>query len=350
MTIRSRDVDLNESRQPEMLREMIPFAVLACVAVVMRFSVRKWFRIPYGADDYMIVAGLAVYAISLVYASAISTIKLSILLFYRRIFTTKNFILVTNLTGLVVIAWWIAVVFTQIFSCRPIHGFWNRAVESTCIKPTPYYVGVAVPNIATDIVLLALPVRMIMGLQLSTGQKIGLTATFLTGGFVVAASLIRIFKLLPTSTQTDLFCKFFFLALQTTASSNFCVGSWTDSGTWTSIEPSVGVICACLPTLRPMLRLFSPKLDDSIPLTASTSRGTLQRSKTGRMETGRTDTMRTESEEDEEGTKLPLQYPPSSGVGYKTRVVGLGEESGEKGIGGIEVRRDVFVEGEPRAI
>ncbi|KAI4161212.1 MAG: hypothetical protein LQ342_005108 [Letrouitia transgressa] len=332
MTVRSRDVDLNESRQPEMLREMIPFVVLACVAVAMRFSVRKWFRIPYGADDYMIVAGLAVYAISLVYASAILTIKLSILLFYRRIFTTKNFILVTNLTGLVVIAWWIAVVFTQIFSCRPVHGFWNRAVEPTCIKPTPYYVGVAVPNIATDIVLLALPVRMILGLQLSTGQKIGLTATFLTGGFVVAASLIRIFKLLPTSTQTDLFW------------------SWTDSGTWTSIEPSVGVICACLPTLRPMLRLFSSKLDDSIPLTGSTSRGTLQRSKTGRMETGRTDTQRTESEEDEERTKLPLQYPPSSGLGYKTRVVGLGEESGEKGIGGIEVRRDVFVEGRPRAI
>lgn len=55
-------------------------------------------------------------------------------------------------------------------------------MEPTCIKPTPYYVGVAVPNIATDIVLLALPVRMILGLQLSTGQKIGLTATFLTGG------------------------------------------------------------------------------------------------------------------------------------------------------------------------
>lgn len=68
------------------------------------------------------------------------------------------------------------------------------------------------------------------------------------------------------------------------------------------------------------------------------------------METGRTDTQRTESEEDEERTKLPLQYPPSSGLGYKTRVVGLGEETGEKGIGGIEVRRDVFVEGGPRAI
>ena len=32
------------------------------------------------------------------------------------------------------------------------------------------------------------------------------------------------------------------------------IGTYTGTITWTSIEPSVGVVSACLPTLRPLLR------------------------------------------------------------------------------------------------
>lgn len=84
MTIRSRDVDLNESRQPEMLREMIPFVVLACVVVAMRFSVRKWFRIPYGADDYMIVAGLVSTLSLFLFAKVDNTLRSFSLLEYSQ--------------------------------------------------------------------------------------------------------------------------------------------------------------------------------------------------------------------------------------------------------------------------
>ena len=39
----------------------------------------------------------------------------------------------------------------------------------------------------------------------------------------------------------------------------FLAGTYTGVAIWTSIEPSVGVVCACLPTLRPLLRELLPQ-------------------------------------------------------------------------------------------
>ena len=51
-------VDLQDNRQHEMLRDMIPFVILANLAVVGRFVSRRLRRASIGADDYMIVLGL----------------------------------------------------------------------------------------------------------------------------------------------------------------------------------------------------------------------------------------------------------------------------------------------------
>ena len=132
------------------------------------------------------------------------------------------------------------------------------------------------------------------------------------------------------------------------------LGSWTDSGTWTSIEPSVGVICACLPALRPMLRFFSKKADSSIPLTSS-SRDPLRRTKTTQIESGRSQTFTTQttaSSEADDNNRLPLQYPPELEVGFKTKIgrgtVSSDTEMNEKLLDGINVRKDILVKGEPR--
>ncbi len=109
------------------------------------------------------------------------TIKVSILLFYQRVFPTSRFILITRIVLGCVVAWWITTVLVQVFECNPIHGFWDTSIPSTCLNATRFYTGVAVTNILTDFAILCLPVRMIWNLQTSHHQKIGLMATFLTG-------------------------------------------------------------------------------------------------------------------------------------------------------------------------
>lgn len=50
---------------------------------------------------------------TMVYASALTTTKFSFLLFYRRLFITARFKLVTSILGGVVLMWWLAVVIIQ---------------------------------------------------------------------------------------------------------------------------------------------------------------------------------------------------------------------------------------------
>jgi len=50
-------MDNQDNRQPEVLRETIPFVILATLSVIGRIFSRKFRQASYGADDYMI--GLA---------------------------------------------------------------------------------------------------------------------------------------------------------------------------------------------------------------------------------------------------------------------------------------------------
>ena len=128
------------------------------------------------------------------------TIKLSILAFYQRIFAIPRFLLITRTVGTVVIAWWLALSMVAIFSCRPVHGFWDRKIEPKCINTEAFFIGNALPNILTDIVILCLPIRMVWQLQTSLGEKVALTATFLLGGVWVYPR-IDCFEIRPRMTS-----------------------------------------------------------------------------------------------------------------------------------------------------
>ena len=39
---------------------------------------------------------------------------------------------------------------------------------------------------------------------------------------------------------------------QFTVQANQFIGNWVDEGIWTSVEPTMGVVSACLPSLRPL--------------------------------------------------------------------------------------------------
>lgn len=116
------------------------------------------------ARDCRLSPGQCLFASDFVYASAILAIKLSVLSFYRRVFSTRTFKLVPNLIGAVVIAWWIAVILVSIISCNPIRGFWDHTIKFKCINTESFFNGNAVPTIVTDVIILLLPLRMISNL------------------------------------------------------------------------------------------------------------------------------------------------------------------------------------------
>jgi hypothetical protein len=107
--------------------------------------------------------------------------KGSILLQYRRLFTTKTFQIMNWLTMAVVVAYTFWTVFSSIFACVPVRAFWTRE-HASCINQYAMWFTNAAINIATDFAIILLPIPVIKNLNLERRQRFGLIAIFAVGG------------------------------------------------------------------------------------------------------------------------------------------------------------------------
>lgn len=118
------------------------------------------------------------------YSLTITSVKMSLLLLYQRIFATKEFRRRSMIVGAACIAWFIAEVFANIFQCHPFSEAFNPEALFTkkCIDLQAFYWGITIANLFLDVAVLALPIHMVWGLRLSTRKKCELSAIFLFGG------------------------------------------------------------------------------------------------------------------------------------------------------------------------
>jgi hypothetical protein len=108
--------------------------------------------------------------------------KVATILLYLRIFVSQKFRIAAYTVMGTIVAWSIGAVGSTIFQCVPIAGAWDKTVDATCINSDIFWVAYAVLNILTDVMVLTLPIAPIMGLQLSTRNRVMLCAIFLMGG------------------------------------------------------------------------------------------------------------------------------------------------------------------------
>lgn len=121
----------------------------------------------------------------LMYIVAMATVKFSILLFYRRIFPARSFKIVLWVIAGLVCSWMVAMGLAMIFQCDPIQKAWNPTVAGNCIDLSKLYLGNAVPNIVTDVIIIIVPIPMIWHLQITRSQRVALCGIFLMGGLYV---------------------------------------------------------------------------------------------------------------------------------------------------------------------
>ncbi|KAF4992794.1 hypothetical protein FGRMN_6896 [Fusarium graminum] len=269
-------LDLQADRSSELNTTTTVVLVLSAFFVVLRF-LSRYLRIGYGLDDWLSVVALffvfvtgalnyALIAHGLgkhvevvseqdqviflkllltfenIYATTVMFVKLALLQMYLRIFPSRRFRQVSAVIAGVVIAWWIAICAVCIFQCDPIKKAWLPLIPGKCIKLKASFTGNAIPNITTDVVILCMPVKQIIKLQVNMAQKLSLLFIFLLGSFVLFASIYRFTTLLEFEV-TD--------------------ATWTlaSSSAWCVIEVACGTIALCLPTLRPIILLVSSKFE-----------------------------------------------------------------------------------------
>ncbi|KAI4184937.1 MAG: hypothetical protein L6R41_004429 [Letrouitia leprolyta] len=207
--------------------------VLPTIFVALRLACRRHLKARISHDDIAILVALMEYAIELTYCVAITTIKFSILLFYRRVFinqtTSKNFIVAWYVITVWCFLWGISTFFAAAFQCTPVSYGWTQFTGKTkgkCLDFTALLLSTAIINICTDVAVLVLPMPLVWNLKIEKSQKFAVSGIFLLGSFTIIDSYLK--------------------------------GTALDAGYWSIIEPGVGIISASLPSLGPILRKAFP--------------------------------------------------------------------------------------------
>ena len=116
------------------------------------------------------------------YTVAIAIVKISVLLFYRRIFPSPCFCIVLRIVGGFIMCYSLVQVLLFIFQCRPVRGAWDPFVKAECVHVEEVFIVMSAFNFLTGITILCLPVPLIWRLQVSTKIRMQLTSIFILGG------------------------------------------------------------------------------------------------------------------------------------------------------------------------
>lgn len=85
---------------------------------------------------------------------------------------------------------------------------WNPTLEGSCINLIPFYYGLQIPNIVTDLLIIIVPIREILLLELTPKLKIGASAMFLLGMITLIFDIVRLVAMVRLeSSGPDQTCK-----------------------------------------------------------------------------------------------------------------------------------------------
>lgn len=262
-----------------LLAVSIVFPILGTIAVALRFLVhRKFKKQKPSSDDWVCaLAQLAAWGISIdtfvaagmagtdyTYPSlnplsasiiflrtlwiegfplviSLSLVKISVLLFYARVFTTFKFKLAVHIYVGILTAWCISMIICQLLAANPIQNAWNPlATTPLRFNYNAWSLAFAGMSIVFDVVVLCFPFPVIFKLQMTWTRKLQVVAIFWLGIFCCVSSAVRFY--------------FLYSEIYAATSSNTGPGRYLKTSTafiWGTVEPNTSIIAACLPCYAP---------------------------------------------------------------------------------------------------
>ena len=275
--------NLYADQGPQLISSMIALIILSTTFVSLRLLSRHIAHAGYWWDDILIIVALLIalappainiYAVKhagfgkhiyrlgdnadeaqydvtetsrmlwtfqIFFVLATGTIKLCTLTFYRRIFSSTSVLFRNVLFGISVVvgSFTLAVLLLTIFQCTPIRKFWDADDDDEaghCIDPLTNLLITGAINTVLDFIVVLLPVPLLWRLRTTVQQRGVLTAIFLSAGFVCVVSIVRLVVFSKTNMEDV---------------------TWDSTAVtlWSAVEPCAGIVCACLPSLRPLVSI-----------------------------------------------------------------------------------------------
>ncbi|KAK2809717.1 hypothetical protein FQN50_003562 [Emmonsiellopsis sp. PD_5] len=250
--------------------------VIVCLRAYARIRIKQW-----GVDDYFMIAAMLFsllmcgpfyihiklnyygwlaadvpadydpspgrwwfYLAQIFYNPVLALVKASVLVFLLRLGGQKprvRYAIYALFTFNALQA--IAIFLVATLQCLPIAANWDPAVmaTATCVDNS-FHVTISSLTILTDILVLALPFWIFLGLNMPVASKVGVIGVFLLGISVPIVAIVRLVELI----------KLFYYP-NPTADPFHSIGI-----TLSAVEVNVAIISASIPALYPILRVWMP--------------------------------------------------------------------------------------------
>ncbi|EOD52704.1 putative cfem domain-containing protein [Neofusicoccum parvum UCRNP2] len=247
--------------------------VITSATVITRFSIRIWKRKPFQVEDFLVALAWAsflaltvsyivitppmyrLYAVTggeaapypemmddanllikvffyntMLLWATLWAVKFSLLALYRR--------LMTGLRAYIVL-WWILVVFCALTFIGAIISNLTSC-SSLCATPrdvkaqiASLYYAFAV-DVLTDLLIMALPIRLIWNLQMPRAEKLGIGALFCSGFICITVAILRVVQ------------------IGVKANNSTPSSSWL--ALWAEVEAAIAVFIGCCPAFAAFYR------------------------------------------------------------------------------------------------
>ncbi|KAL8930017.1 MAG: hypothetical protein Q9172_000249 [Xanthocarpia lactea] len=215
---------------------------LAIVATGLRFYSRHIKKAGYSWDDYAVLPALVFYAVVLSQILTFGFTKLSVLLFYQRIFQGRW---IQNAVWCLVgidFLWTVGFFFSNLLQCYPISVNWTGLgySDGKCLNTNVMFLAQAWSDVATNVVIMALPIPSIWALKMPPVKKMAVCGIFLLGALTVlagTAKLVFYYDILYSIKYLDMVD----ITYVQTPIVYFPL-----------VESSLGIVGACLPLMRPL--------------------------------------------------------------------------------------------------
>ncbi|GAB7336410.1 hypothetical protein MBLNU13_g09127t2 [Cladosporium sp. NU13] len=252
-------------------------SIIASLFAFVRFSVRWKTMVCFGLDDFAIAAstllgigysvtaiyqtrwGLGLdeqsfplentipfsrvqYAGGPLYCLAVLGFKVSLLGGYLRVAGfNRSYAIVLYVALALVTTSQLIFTFLLSFACSPVAKQWDPSVHGSCINTLPTYFALGGTSLAWDVLIIILPFPILQRLQLDRRNKVAVAILYGAGFFVTVVQAIRIRTI--------------------AALANYIESKPVIE--WSIVEINMGVVIACVPALRPLLKIFGRQISNN---------------------------------------------------------------------------------------
>ncbi|KAI8650688.1 hypothetical protein NCS57_01403200 [Fusarium keratoplasticum] len=129
------------------------------------------------------------------YAATLCFIKISLVAMIQRVFAASTSVtlrIASWVTIVVITCWALYTILLGFFICLPVGATWGAATPTSCGNQTVAYSAVAVIDIISEVMIVALPMRLLSGLHIARPHKIGLFLVFGAGIVTIVFSCVRL--------------------------------------------------------------------------------------------------------------------------------------------------------------